>query len=329
MKRPPRIVIILIGVAILLLAWLLIAPHFRPARTLSGYIEGETLYLASPIAGTVANVTVQRGQRVAGGGKPLFVIKPDQQAAQNTQAAAELAAALAQAEDARKGQRPAELGVFEAEQAAAEAQARDAKAALNRIMPLAAKGFVSKAALDNARATYDSAVAQVRAASRRLDSARLGSRADQVRAADARVAQARASLAETGARLEDLAPSAPSPGRVEDVFYQRGEWASANQPVVALIPDDHIFVRFFVPEAEVAAYRVGARIRFSCEGCASGLGATTVFISPRPEFTPPVIYSRESRDRLVFMVEARPDTPRALMPGLPVDVEPLPSGDGQ
>lgn len=326
MKRPPRIVVILLVIAVILLLWILIAPPFRPAKTLSGYIEGETLYLASPIAGTVAEVAVRRGERVAGTGKPLFVIKPDQQEAQNAQAAAELAAAIAQAEDARKGQRPTELGTLAAEQAAAEAQARDAKATLNRITPLAAKGFVSRAQLDSARASYDSSTAQARAAARRLETARLGNRTDLIRAADARVAQARAALAETGARLQDLAPGAPSPGRVEDVFYQRGEWTAANQPVVALIPDDRIFVRFFVPEEEIAAYRVGTRIRFSCDGCVPDLGATTVYISPRPEFTPPIIYSRESRDRLVFMVEARPDRPRSLVPGLPVDVFPVATG---
>ena len=322
MKRPPRIVIILIGVAVALLAWLLIAPHFRPAPTLSGYIEGETLYLASPVAGTVSMVNVQRGQRVAGAGKPLFVIKPDQLSSQKAQAAAELSAAMAEAEDARKGQRPVELGVLEAERSAAEASARDARATLNRVTPLAAKGFVSRANLDDAKAAYDSAVAQVRAAQRRLDSARLGSRTDQIRAADARVARARAALAETGARLEDMAPPASSAGRVEDVFYQRGEWVAANQPVVALIPDDRVFIRFFVPEAEVNAYKPGQRISFSCDGCAAGLQATTSYVSPRPEFTPPVIYSRDSRDRMVFMVEARPDTPRALQPGQPVDVAP-------
>jgi HlyD family secretion protein len=323
MKRPPRIVFVLLAIAVILIAWLLIAPRLRPAPALSGYIEGETLYLASPIAGSVANIGVERGQRVAGNGKPLFVIKPDQLAAQNAQAAAELAAALAQAEDVRKGQRPVELGVFAAEQAAAEAQARDARSTLNRITPLAAKGFVAKAALDDARAAYDSAAAQARAAGQRFNAAKLGARTDQIRTADARVAQARAALAESGARLEDLAPAAPAPGRVEDVFYQRGEWVAANQPVVALIPDDRVFVRFFVPEKEVMAYAVGTHIRFTCDGCREGLGATIRYVSPRPEFTPPVIYSRESRDRLVFMIEARPDAPRSLQPGLPVDVEPL------
>ena len=103
-----------------------------------------------------------------------------------------------------------------------------------------------------------------------------------------------------------------------------GEWAAANQPVVSLLPDDRIKVRFFVPEKDVARYRPGTSVRFSCDSCASGLSAKITYVSPRPEFTPPVIFSRDSRDRLVFMVEALPAKPANLMPGLPVDVVPLP-----
>ena len=99
---------------------------------------------------------------------------------------------------------------------------------------------------------------------------------------------------------------------------------NANQPVVALLPDNKIKVRFYVPEKEVARYRPGKQVRFSCDACASGLSARISFVSPRPEFTPPIIFSRDSRDRLVFMVEAYPTAATKLMPGLPVDVEPLP-----
>jgi HlyD family secretion protein len=83
-------------------------------------------------------------------------------------------------------------------------------------------------------------------------------------------------------------------------------------------------VRFYVPERQVARYRPGRRVHFSCDACASGMTATIRYVSPRPEFTPPVIFSRDSRDRLVFMVEAYPARPQELQPGLPVDVEPLP-----
>ncbi len=321
--KPQRIVVLgLALLAVLFLGWRLIAPQFRPAPTLSGYIEGETLYLSAPVAGTVTELTVRRGQRVAAGA-PLFVIEPDQRLAQRDQAEAQLTAALAQAEDARKGQRPIELGILEADQDSAEAQAREARANLHRVSALVEKGIYSKARLDDARNQSQSAEARVAAARRRVAAATLGDREDQIRAAEARVTQARAGVVETGARLDDMAPVAPAAARVEDVFFQRGEWASANQPVVALIPDDRVYVRFFVPETEVAAYRMGEKVGFSCDGCPDDLSATIVYVSPRPEFTPPIIYSREARDRLVFMVEARPENGARLVPGLPVDVTPL------
>ena len=321
--KPQRLVIlILAGLALLFLIWRIAAPQFRPAPTLTGYIEGETLYLASPVAGTVAQLGVRRGQRVTAGAR-LFLIEPRQRAAQGEQAAAELAAAVAQAADARKGQRPVELSILEAERDAAAASAREARVLLGRTEALVRRGIYARVRLDDTRAAYETAVARLAAANRRLEAATLGRREDEIRAADARVAEARARLAETGARMDDMAPVAPAPARVEEVFYQRGEWAAANQPIVALIPDNRVYVRFFVPEQSVAAYRPGMRIRFRCDGCPDGLSATIAFVSPRPEFTPPIIYSREARDRLVFMVEARPENPAGLVPGLPVDVFPL------
>ena len=64
-------------------------------------------------------------------------------------------------------------------------------------------------------------------------------------------------------------------------------------------------------------------MRFRCDACGAERLATISYVSSRAEFTPPVIYSRGSRDRLVFLVEARPDNPAQLTPGLPVDVTPL------
>jgi HlyD family secretion protein len=93
---------------------------------------------------------------------------------------------------------------------------------------------------------------------------------------------------------------------------------------VSLLPDDKVKLRFFAPEAEVARYHIGETVHFDCDGCATGLTARIRYVSAQPEFTPPIIYSRSSRDRLVFLVEAEPVDPRALTPGLPVDVEPLP-----
>ena len=320
MNRQRLLIMVLLLAAAALIAGLLLVPRFGRTETLSGYIEGEPLYLAAPVAGTVRAVYVERGAEVKAGA-PLFVVDPQQPRAQRDQAAAELAAAQAQAQDARKGQRPTELAILDANVAAAQAQARDADAQYRRTQELAAAGVNSRAQLDSARGAAHAADAQLAAARRQRDAAALGSREDQIRAADARVRQAEASLSGAEARLGDIAPKAPSPARVEDVFYQAGEWANANQPILSLLPDDKIWVRFFVPEAALSAYRIGRVIRFSCDGCAGGMTAKIAYVSPRPEFTPPVIYSREARDRLVYLVQARPSV--RLNPGQPVDVEPL------
>src|SRR5688500_12627575 len=251
MKPQRLIIVVLLALAALFLAWRLIAPSFREGPMLSGYIEGETLYLSAAQAGRVRGLAVRRGQRVEAGTR-LCLIEPDQQRAQGRQAQAELAAAQAQAQDARLGQRPPEIAILEAERDSAEAAAREARIALSRAEQLVRRGIYARVRLDEARAAYQSAASRVEAARNRIAVATLGQREQQVRAADARVAQASGRVEETRARLDTLSPAAPSAGRVEEVFYQRGEYAAANQPVVALIPDDRIFVRFFVPEDQVA-----------------------------------------------------------------------------
>lgn len=322
MKAAPRILIavVVLSAAGALFWWAWGRPQAAPM--LSGYVEGEALYLSSSTPGAVRQVSVVRGQRVAAGA-PLFVLDAGPLDAQRAQAQAGVAAADARAADAAKGLRPTELSVYDAQAAAAEAALRQAQAELNRIRPLVAKGIYAPAKLDQVKANYDAALANVRAIRAQRAAGTLGARPDAVLAAQAQAAQARGLLAETESRLAQAGPVAPAAGRIEDVFFQAGEWAPANQPVVALIPDDRVRVRFYVPERDIARYPVGTRVRFSCDGCRPGLSAVVNYVSPRPEFTPPVIYSRESRDRMVFLVEARPDDGAALIPGQPVDVVPL------
>ncbi|MDO8296929.1 MAG: HlyD family efflux transporter periplasmic adaptor subunit [Caulobacter sp.] len=299
----------------------------KPAhdRALSGYIEGEALYLSSSAAGPVSEVSVVRGQRVVAG-QPLFALDAGPLVAQRDQAAAAVAEAEARLEDARKGQRPQELAVTDAQRAAAEAAVRQAQAEYDRIAPLVRQGIYAPARLDTVRAARDTAVANLRAVASQRTAQTLGARPDAIRAAEAQVRQAREVLAAAQAQLDRTGPVAPAAARVEQVFFQAGEWAAANQPVVSLIPDDRVKVRFFAPQRDLSRYRIGRRITFTCDGCAAGLTATIDYVSPRPEFTPPIIYSRDSRDRLVFLIEARPAAPRTLAPGQPVDVTPLRDG---
>ncbi|HLY78437.1 MAG TPA: HlyD family efflux transporter periplasmic adaptor subunit [Caulobacteraceae bacterium] len=308
-------IIVVLGLAAVVLAVVVaLAPQWRPATKLSGYIEGEPLYLASPIAGRLTRMSVERGDRVSAGG-PLFVVDTRTLTAAQTEAAGQMAqarSAIAAAEHTR-AQLAADVAAARAN--AAEADREAARAA--RLIALG-HGAISQQDADKATAAAQSARAALVAARRQADAA-----AAQVGGAGGQLGQAEGARADAAARLDQAAPVAPTAARVEDVFFQAGEWAAANQPVVSLLPDDRVRLRFFVPEREVARYRIGRQVSFSCDGCQGGLTAVINYVSPRPEFTPPVIYSLQSRDRLVFLVEARPANPRRLTPGLPIDVDPL------
>jgi HlyD family secretion protein len=314
MSRLRPIIIIALLFAAAIAAWLLLGGSKRE-RFLSGYVEGENLFLSSPISGTVASVSAVEGTRVAAGER-LFTIDPATLSAQGEQAEASVAAARTQIASTEATARQAD-----AEVAGAAADAERARQDLSRLESVRRDDSAAVAGkdLDAARAALRNANARVAAARKTADARRA-----QVAAARAQTVEAMGGRHEVAIRVNQLSPLAPAPARVEDVFFQPGEWVSANQPVVSLLPDYKVKVRFYVPEQEVARYRPGRRVRFTCDGCAAGLTATIRYVSPRPEFTPPVIFSRDSRDRLVFMVEAYPARPQNLQPGLPVDVEPLP-----
>ena len=117
-------------------------------------------------------------------------------------------------------------------------------------------------------------------------------------------------------------PSASQAGLVSDTLYREGEWVAAGSPVVRLLPPGNVKLRFFVPETAAGGLKPGRNVSVGCDGCGAGLAAVVSYVSNEPEFTPPVIYSNETRSKLVFLVEARPSAENAarLRPGQPVSV---------
>jgi HlyD family secretion protein len=257
-----------------------------PSTALQGYVEGEYVRVAAPVAGYLQQLAVARGTTIDAGA-PLFVLEQAREAAGVTEADESIATVRAQAEQA-------------------EAAFRLAEANLKRLTELRAKGLASQEQVDEARTEH-----------RRTD-ARRREMAAQRRTADARLEQARW-------QLTHKSVTAPAAGLVDDTYYRVGEWVPAGAPVVSLLPPQNRVVRFYVPEAQLAALAPGHAVRVLRDGAAP-VSALISYIAPRAEFTPPVIYSREARQKLVFLVEARPavaDAP-ALHPGQPVDVELMP-----
>ncbi len=282
---------------------LLLAGCNHAAPTLHGYIEAEPVRVASPIGGRLVQLNAERGSQITQG-QTLFVLEQANEQAAVSEARARLAQAEATASSAPSA------SVIEEQLAAARATANLSAADLQRQTRLARSGFVSDATLQTFRTRHEADTARVQELEAQLRAARAGTQA-----AAAQVAQRRWSL-------EQKSVAAPVSARVEDTYFRVGEWVPAGSPVLSLLAPQAVKVRFWIPEADLPRLPPGSKVTLHCDGCAQAIPAVVRFVDREAEFTPPVIYSRENRAKLVFMAEAEPapQDKAKLRPGQPVDV---------
>ena len=286
-----------------------------------GYAEGEYVRVASPYAGRLDRLQVQRGDSVAKDA-PLFVLEQENEAAVRREAEERLKAAEARLANLQTGRRPPELAAIRAQEAQARAAATLSAAQLQRQKKLFDAGFIGKEGLDEATAALERDRQRISELQAQLDTANLPARPREIQAADKDVTSARAVLDQAQWRLGQKSVASPAAGLVQDTFYVAGEWVPAGVPVVSVLPPANLKLRFFVPETVVGALRLGQAVSAACDGCPAPVPAKISYIAPQAEYTPPVIYSKESRAKLVFLIEARPAPADALKlhPGQPLDV---------
>jgi HlyD family secretion protein len=255
-----------------LLAALLAGCSGRSPGTYQGYVEGEYVYVASPLGGALARLAVARGDTVKAG-QLLFELERQSEAAALDQAKKNLTSAQASHDLAEATyQRRKQL--------------RESPSAV-----------VSAEELDTAQADRDTSEAQVAAQSAALDKARWS--------------------------YDQKQQSAPANAFVQDTLYRQGEWVAAGNPVIVLLPPENLKVRFFVPQEALPQVKIGATASVTFDGGTKTYSATINYISTQSEYTPPVIFSRETRANLVFMIEAKfsPADAAEVRPGQPVDVK--------
>jgi len=305
---------------VLTLGLLAAACSSRPA-SFQGYVEGEFVYLASSQGGHLEHLAVTRGQQVAANA-PVFDLEAIQEKAEQHQAQQQLAAAEAQLADLATGKRPPEVAAVRAQLQQAEAAAR--KSALQRERDEAQYrvGGISREQLEATLSQASSDAARVNELQNQVEVAKLPGRSQQYKAQAGQVQAARAVLAQADWRVGQKSVFAPNAGLVYDTMFRVGEWVAAGSPVVRMLPPENVKVRFFVPEPVLGSLTLGRKVSLHCDGCAADLPAAITFVSPQAEFTPPVIYSNETRSKLIYMIEAHPSPADAvkLHPGQPLAV---------
>lgn len=320
-----RAIGIVVGASLLAaLAWYTLRPTGPDGpQPFLGYVEADTLLVAPEQTGRLTEIGVEEGQDVAAAA-PLFALDDEAATEAVREAAAHARKVRAQLQDLREAQqRPEQVNMLQASRRQAQAALDLSTAELRRQETLFRQGVVAEARLDQARTTYRRDQNRLAEIERSIEAAQLPGRASQIAAAEAEVEVAAAALRQAEIALDQRRIAAPKAGRVLDVLHRVGEVATAGQPVVELLPPENLRVRFYVPQARIATVAHGDRVAIACDGCPSGLVGEVTFIAPESEYTPPVIFSRQERAKLVFRVEARPmQTPELLRPGLPVEVRP-------
>jgi HlyD family secretion protein len=249
-----------------------------------GYGEGDNAFISAPQPGWVTKMAVERGRMVHRGDR-LFVLDNVRERSGYDQAAAALEEAKASLAQERSNL------VY-------------ARTELNRQDSLARAHAGTPTQHDLAQNNFRQSVARI----------------SQLQA---QIAQMQASLANADYGLSQRVIMAQTEGPVQDIYFREGEYVPASTPVLSILPPQNVYVRFFVPESQLSRLHLGQKVKISCDGCGAPVEARVSFIAQQEEFTPPVIFSVENREKLVFKAEARAPGGLTIKPGQPVDVRPL------
>lgn len=287
-----------------------------------GYVEGEYILVGLPSGGILEALEVRRGDFVKGG-EFLFGLENIAETAGVGEAQAVLAQEIAIRDNLLKGLRDSEISALLAQKEQAVSELELTAITLERQGALFDGGHSSEQSLDEAKANYEKALAKVEEIEAMLVTAKLPARVDEITKANAAIERAEANLEKVLYQLDKRQSLAPKDALVFETFYRVGEFVPASKAVVSLLPEGNVKIRFFIPEAELAAISYDQDIIILCDGCGDGVAAKVTYISPDAEFTPPVIYSEEARQKLVYMIEAHPNDPKdfPLKPGQPVEIK--------
>lgn len=288
-------------------------------KQFQGYIEGENIYLASPYSGTLKKLYVKRGEQVKSG-QLLFQLDEEPQSLIIKQAQGELLQAQNTLSDLEKPKRTPEIEAIKAQIEQTKSQIELAAIRVSRYTQLYAKNAVDKDSLDAAEANYKQLVQLKSQYESNLELARLGSRDEQIKAQAAQVLALNAKLNEAQWELMQKRIVAPTSGIIYDTYFRVGEFVGTQQSVLSLLSPENTFIEFFIPAEGLIELKLGEKITFICYGCTDSSTAFISYISPEAEYIPPLVYSRENNQKLVFRIKARMEKGTPFKPGQPVSV---------
>ncbi|QGX39727.1 HlyD family secretion protein [Permianibacter aggregans] len=291
----------------------------EPSRQVTGYSEVEWVYVAAPGNGWLTEMAVQPGQRV-NSGDLLFRLDDELQQAQVQQSEKRVEQARAKVSDLSLGARQQEIDTLRAQKREAQAALTLAAAEKDRWLALVEQRIASRSQGDKAEQEWQMAKAKLANIEAQIKVAELAARRNVLDAAEAERAAVEAEKRQADWQLGQRIVESKRAGRIEELIHHQGEWVNAGAPVLALLPDDGFKITFFVPEQLLADVAPGKVVQVSWSGQEKAQPAEIRFVANEAEYTPPIIFSNESRSKLVFRVEAKLQSEQRPAVGQPVDV---------
>lgn len=309
-----RRIIIIALTSLMLSCWKSAPDHYQ------GYVEGELAFLSSPFGGTLFKLQVKRGQAVKKGDL-IFALDPNPEALQIKQNQAEVLQAEKVHQDLKNPRRTPEIAAIKAEIEQIDAKIKLAQVQVQRFRQLYEKNASSKDALDRVVSQLEELQHAKEERLSNFQLANQGSRKEQIDAQLAQVQAVTARLQQTQWQLAQKTVYAPADGTIFDTYYLVGEFVPNQTAVVSLLSPKELRIEFFVPAEKLATLHVQQEITFNCAGCEYDNRAIVSYISPEAEYVPPLVYSRDNYDKLVFRVKANIVSATKFKPGQPVTVD--------
>lgn len=290
------------------------------SQSFQGYVEVDFIYPSSLESGRLLSIDIERGSKVV---KNQIIARLDDTEARAVlaQTQAKLAHAQSDLADLQKGQRPEELEIMRRLIEQAKARIKLPEPRVERRRTLVKQNIVGQEAVDEAEAAIAEDRQRLAEMEARLRVAEMPAREDQVKAANAQIEAEQAAIKQAQWVLDQHIIYAPEDGRIEDVYFRPGEHVEPGQPLAQLFSPQRLKIRFFITEPFLSKISLNQEVSVHCDSCPPNQKAIIRFIANQPEYTPPVIYSRESRAKLVYLVEAYPiDSQLNWHPGQPIDI---------
>lgn len=293
----------------------------KKPTVLNGYVEANYTRLSSVFGGRLEEIVVKSGDVINAKSK-IFSLNNTAELAAVNEATARVQKSEVVLSDLETGAGENEISVIRGQLKEAQAIFKLAQINFNRQKKLLAEGLISQASFDLSKSQFEQASAKIESINAQLKVLKSPARIGQTQAQSAETTSAKEIYKQklwAYSQKEVFAPKKPPEFIVENVYFQVGEFVPAGVPVVSLLAESEKFIRFFIPQEKLAQIKIGGQVNIICDGCESQY-AKINFISTNAEFTPPILYNRENRAKLMFRVEALPEKPQNLKVGMPIDI---------